>query len=73
MSAAALESLLARIYTDDAFRRTFLADPVGVALGAGCDGEEAARLGAVDREGLELAAESFRRKRQGRGPAADSR
>jgi len=73
MSAAALEILLARIYTDETFRRAFLADPVGVARSAGCDGEEAARMAAVDREGLDLAVESYHRKRQGRGPAADFR
>jgi hypothetical protein len=57
------EAFLARLYVDAEFRARFLAEPVGEAMRAGCDRATAERLAAIDREGLELAAESFARKR----------
>jgi hypothetical protein len=66
VSAPAVETLLARLYADADFRRAFLLDPKGVALGAGLDAAEAAAIAAIDRTGLEMAAESYRRKRMGR-------
>jgi hypothetical protein len=66
MSAAAVETLLARLYADADFRRDFLLDPKGVARGAGLDPAEAAAIEAIDRTGLAMAAESYRRKRMGR-------
>jgi hypothetical protein len=63
MSAAAVEILLARLYTDAKFRRDFLLDPEGVARAAGLDPAEAAAMEAMDRTGLAMAAESYRRKR----------
>jgi hypothetical protein len=58
-----LEHLLARVYVDAETRRRFLADPVEEALRAGIAPSDAVRLAAVDREGIELAAANFARKR----------
>jgi hypothetical protein len=63
MSAPALETLLARLYSDAAFRARFLADPLGVSKQAGLAEAEALALARIDRVGLELAAESYKRKR----------
>ncbi len=57
------EAFLARIYVDADARRRFLDDPVGAARAAGLDELEARALSDIDRVGLELAAESFARKR----------
>lgn len=57
------EAFLARLYTDAELRARFLADPVGEAKRAGLDDATAERLAAIDRVGLELAAESFAAKR----------
>lgn len=70
------EALLARIYVDADTRSRFLADPRRVAAEAGLGGAEARALEAIDRVGLELAAESFARKRArrpGRVPGEASR
>jgi hypothetical protein len=61
-----IEAFLARLYVDAAFRARFLADPVGEAARAGFDRATAERLARIDRVGLELAAESFARKRRRR-------
>ena len=61
-----LERFLATVYVNEAARRRFLADPVAEATRAGLNGADAARLAAVDREGIELAAASFARKRSGK-------
>jgi hypothetical protein len=57
----AFEAFLARLYTDDAFRAAFLADPRRAAAALGP--EEIAALERIDRLGLELAAASFAHKR----------
>lgn len=64
--AARLEAFLANLYTDEAARAAFLADPRAEALRAGLDPADADALAAVDTLGLELAADSFARKRAGR-------
>jgi hypothetical protein len=66
MSATTFESFLARIYIDTQARVRFLADPYGEAAKAGLTAEECAALAQIDRVGLELAADSFARKRAGR-------
>jgi hypothetical protein len=66
MSAAAVETLLARLYSDDALRREFLADPGRIARAAGLDPAEVTAMAAIDRTGLEMAAESYSRKRSTR-------
>jgi len=68
MSAPALEAFLARLYTDSGTRRDFLDDPCGAAARAGLEPDEIDRITAIDRVGLELAAESFARKRAARAP-----
>ena len=60
------EQFLARLYVDAALRERFLADPVGEAMRAGLDRATAERLAEIDRVGLELAADSFARKRAAR-------
>ncbi len=57
------EAYLARIYTDDAERALFLADPRGRALAADLSPAESDALAAIDRDGLVLAAASFDKKR----------
>lgn len=59
-----IESFLARLYVDERLRARFLADPRGEARRAGLDDAAVEKLAAIDREGLELAAESFARKRR---------
>jgi Aromatic-ring-opening dioxygenase LigAB, LigA subunit len=66
-SAVRLERFLARLYTDPALRAAFLADPRAVALAAHLSEEDADALVRIDRLGLELASDSFERKRTRRG------
>lgn len=63
MNTAALEAFLARLYTDDALRVAFLAQPQRVAQDAGLDAATQAAALAIDREGLVLAARSYASKR----------
>jgi hypothetical protein len=63
MSSVALETFLARLYTDAAARTRFNADPKGEAISAGLSAAECAALETCDRAGLEMAAESFGHKR----------
>jgi hypothetical protein len=63
MNAAAMEVFLARLYTDDALRRAFLAAPADVARGAGLEEDAVQALVLIDRDGLRLAAASYAGKR----------
>ena len=63
MTGPRFEIVLARLYTDEMFRARFLANPEQAALAEGLTPAEAQALGAVDREGLDLAAKSFEKKR----------
>jgi hypothetical protein len=63
VSSVALETYLARLYTDKAARERFNADPTGEALRAGLSAAECAALESCDRVGLQMAAESFGHKR----------
>ena len=72
MSGQALEAFLARLYTDADARRNFLADPRGSAVRAGLEPREVDGLAAIDRDGLELAARSFEKKRTAREPRRSS-
>jgi hypothetical protein len=65
VSAAAVETLLARLYSDADCLRDFVEDPLRVSRAAGLDEREAAGMAAMDRTGLEMAAESYSRKRPG--------
>ena len=73
MSAAGIEALLAHLYTDEALRARFLASPRAVACEAGLAEDEARALEAIDRVGLELAAESYARKRAAHSRSKTSR
>jgi len=66
MSSAALETYLARLYTDDALRDAFLLQPRAQALLHGLSQQEADAMAAMDRIGLQMAAASYRAKRAGR-------
>jgi hypothetical protein len=63
MSAQKLEDFLARLYVDHQARARFLADPAREASNAGLPAADCAALENIDLIGLELAAESFARKR----------
>jgi hypothetical protein len=67
MSSPALETFLARLYTDRPFLERFLTDPAGTMSEAGLTGDEQRCLADMDRGGLLLAVRSFERKRAARG------
>jgi len=59
-----LQRFLARLYTDDALRARFVAQPAAVARECGFDDAQAERLAAeIDAESLTLAARSLAKKR----------
>jgi hypothetical protein len=62
---AELEGALARLYTDDALRERFFADPESVGSTLGLDGDESARLASSDRARIDLFADTLRTKRYG--------
>jgi hypothetical protein len=64
MTSPAFEAFLARIYVDAQSRAKFLNDPAGAAREAGLTAEECEALEVIDRQGLEMAARSFARKRE---------
>jgi len=66
MSSPALETYLARLYTDDTVREAFLLAPHAQALLHGLSPQEADAMAAMDRVGLQMAAASYRAKRAGR-------
>jgi len=66
VSAATVEALLARLYADPALRHEFLANARAVATRAGLEPKEIEAFVNIDRTGLEMAAESYERKRDGR-------
>lgn len=70
MSSPALETYLARLYTDDALRAAFLADPLRQALAHGLSHAEAEAMRDIDRVGLQMAAASFGAKRAAHGGKA---
>lgn len=58
-----LERFLANIYVDPAARARFLASPEAEASRAGLSEQQCLRLKGIDFAGLELASDSFARKR----------
>jgi hypothetical protein len=62
--SARIEQFLARLYTDADLRSRFLAQPAQIARAAGLDEPSVAALARIDRVGLELAADSYARKRE---------
>ena len=67
MSARALEAFLTRIYVDAGARAGFKANPRAEGLRAGLSDEECTALENTDWVGLEMAAQSFARKRELQG------
>ncbi len=65
MGLAAVQTALARLYTDAAWRDRFLAEPALAGPEAGLDAAETARLAALPPTQVELVATSLRRKRLG--------
>ena len=63
MSDSQLETFLARIYVDQTARAKFLADPRGEATKAGLTAQQVEDVIKIDREGLELFAQSLQRKK----------
>lgn len=63
MSASRFESFLATIYVDESARQRFLADPRGEATRAGLAADEVEDLVNIDREGLEMFADSLKHKK----------
>lgn len=63
MSSPALESFLAKLYTDDEARARFLTDVRGEAERAGLSEAQATALRRIDRAGLQMAAASYAHKR----------
>lgn len=70
MSSPALETYLARLYTDDALRAAFLLAPRAQALLHGLSPQEADAMAAMDCIGLQMAAASYRAKRAAHGKKA---
>lgn len=66
MSAQTFETILARLYTNEAFRRSFLHDPETALLNADLSSSEKQDLLALDKAGLIMAARSFAHKRKQR-------
>ena len=65
MSAERLEAFLAQLYADEVTRQRFLANPRVEATKAGLSEQDCAALEHIDLVGLELAADSFAKKRTG--------
>jgi hypothetical protein len=63
MTGPAFEAFLTRIYVDPAARAEFLREPWKTAERAGLSPEECQAMERIDREGLEMAAHSYAKKR----------
>jgi hypothetical protein len=63
MSAQKFEAFLAKLYVDTEARSRFLADRRREVVNAGLTENDCAALEKIDFVGLELAAQSFARKR----------
>jgi uncharacterized protein len=74
-AAAATQILpfLAKLYTDDATRFRFLADPIVEARRAGFSPADAQTLASLDLEAITLAARSYGKKRTGRSASGSLR
>ena len=63
MNPIALETFLAKLYTDQAARNSFLADPVRAAHDAGLEDDDISSLNEMDKVGMLMAAASYAHKR----------
>jgi hypothetical protein len=64
MSSPQLETFLARLYTDTVLREAFLHDPRASAANAALADDDVEALCRIDRIGLQMAANSFAKKRE---------
>ena len=64
MSATALETYLAQLYTDKALRSNFLADPEHATREAGLSDADVLALRSIDTTGLRMAVASYANKRE---------
>ena len=72
MKTEQFEAFLAKLYVDDQARARFLADPRAEANRAGLTSEQCNALESIDTVGLQLAADSFARKRAAQPPPQPS-
>jgi len=72
MKTEQFEAFLAKLYVDDQARARFLADPRAEANQAGLTAEQCNALESIDTVGLQLAADSFARKRAAQRPQRHS-
>ena len=63
MSLLELQAAMARLYTDDAFRRAFFQDRVGACSTIDLTLDERRRLAGIREEQVELYVRSLKRKR----------
>jgi hypothetical protein len=63
MALAAVQAILARLFTDAPFRSAFFDDPIAVGRSCGLDPAEARSLAEVSRKEVEEFAATLRRKR----------
>ena len=63
MNDSRLETFLARIYVDPEARARFIADPRVEATNAGLTAQQVEDVVKIDRDGLELMAQSLERKK----------
>ena len=68
MKTAEVETLLARLYSDEAFLARFLRSPHDVLAEYDLSPPQRAALAAMDPSELMLAADSYRHKRSSRKP-----
>ncbi|MGE3317972.1 MAG: Os1348 family NHLP clan protein [Candidatus Berkiella sp.] len=66
MSAQSFELILARLYTDSAFRQLFLVNPECALADCDLSEEERVQFFAIDKAGLMMAAQCFLHKRKKR-------
>ncbi|MSP38649.1 MAG: hypothetical protein EXR70_09185 [Deltaproteobacteria bacterium] len=66
MSPQRLEAFLAQLYVDELARQRFLDNPRGAAMDAGLSEADCIALETIDLVGLELASDSYAKKRAGR-------
>ena len=62
MALAQVQAALARLYTDEAERAAFLADPQGAACALGLEADDAATLAAIAPQTLRRFADSLKAK-----------
>jgi hypothetical protein len=65
MRSENIETFLAKLYVDEDFKKTFLKLPHQTAVEFGLSENDVAGVLRIDRNGLVMAAHSFKKKREG--------